>query len=39
MKMDNIGASRLKQDMVAWIGLGPAPSMLKWASWPLLMAR
>jgi hypothetical protein len=32
--MDGIGASRLKLDMVARLGPGLAPPMLKWTLWP-----
>jgi hypothetical protein len=35
--MDDIGGPRLKRAWVARPGLGPAPPVLKWASWPPLL--
>jgi hypothetical protein len=37
MKMDDIGALRLKRDWVARPGLGPMPPGLVWPSWPTLL--
>jgi hypothetical protein len=34
MKMDDIGGSSLKRDMVVQPGLGPVPPMFIWTSWP-----
>jgi hypothetical protein len=35
--MDGIGGPRLKRAWVAQLGLGAAPPMLNWASWPTLL--